>query len=110
MQEGLTTLPPLWRGDGPLILASKSQSRQALLLAAGLGAESVAAEIDERALEDRYLSAGGSLEDLAAQLAQAKALAVSANRPDAYCIGADQTLTLGDRIFHKSRDLGEGAQ
>ena len=110
MQEGLTTLPPLWRGDGPLILASKSQSRQALLLAAGLGAKSVAAEIDERALEDRYLAAGGSLEDLAAELAQAKALAVSANRPDAYCIGADQTLTLGDRIFHKSRDLAEGAQ
>ena len=39
-----------------------------------------------------------------------KPLAVSAIRPDAYCIGADQTLTLEGGIFHKSRDLAEGAQ
>ena len=67
-------------------------------------------EVDERALEDRYLKRGGPLESLALELARAKALAVSAEHPDAYCIGADQTLTLEGRIFHKSRDLAEGAQ
>jgi septum formation protein len=93
-----------------LVLASRSESRRALFTAAGLDAESVAPELDERALEDRYLAGGGSLENVASELARAKALAVSAKRPGAYCIGADQTLTLEGRIFHKSGDLAEGAK
>jgi len=99
--------PPLWREAQPLILASKSGARLALLSAVGLEAEVVAAEIDERALEDRHLAAGGSLESLAGELARAKALAVSAARPAAYCLGADQTLTLEGRIFHKTSDFDE---
>ena len=63
--------------------------------------------MDERALEDRHLARGGSLDSLARELAQAKALAVSAIRPDAYCLGADQTLTLEGRIFHKASHLDE---
>ena len=102
--------PPLWRGADPLVLASRSESRRALFLAAGLEAEIIAPEVDERALEERYLEEGGLIEDIALELARAKALAVSAKRPDAYCIGADQTLTLEGRIFHKSHDLVEGAQ
>ena len=73
--------PPLWRGDGPLVLASRSESRRALLSAAGLDVSSFAPEVDERAAEDRYLAAGGALEGVAAELARAKALAVSAVRP-----------------------------
>jgi septum formation protein len=105
-----TALPPLWRGAGPLILASTSESRRALLTAAGLKVETVAPKVDERAVEDRYLAGDGSLEDLPMKLSEAKALAVSAMRPDAYCIGADQTLTVEGKVFHKSRDLVEGAQ
>jgi septum formation protein len=108
--ERADKLPPLWRGAGPLVLGSGSPSRRALLLAAGLRAEFVAPKVDERALEDRYLGRGGSLENVAAELAEAKAVAVSAERPDAYCIGADQTLTLEGKILHKSRDLAEGAR
>jgi septum formation protein len=92
-----------------LVLASRSESRRALLSAAGLGAEFVAPEVDERLVEDRYLAGRGALESVAIELARAKALAVSAKRPDAYCIGADQTLTLEGRILHKSRNLAEGA-
>jgi septum formation protein len=103
-------LPPLWRGAGPLVLGSGSPSRRALLTAAGLDAECVAPKVDERAAEDRYLARGGLLENVACELAQAKALAVSAERPHAYCIGADQTLTLEGKILHKSRDLAEGAK
>jgi septum formation protein len=91
-------------------LASRSESRRALLSAGGLEAKSVTPEVDERALEDRYLARGGSIESVAVELARAKALAVSAKRPDAYCIGADQTLTLEGRILHKSKDLREAAQ
>jgi septum formation protein len=106
----VTALPPLWRGAGPLVLASRSESRRALLSAAGLEAEFVGPDVDERAVEDRYLTRGGSLEGLALELARAKALAVSTARLDAYCIGADQTLTLEGRILHKSRDFAEAAQ
>jgi septum formation protein len=97
----------LWRAAEPLILASKSPGRRALLSAVGLDAEVAAAEVDERALEDQHLAHGGSLESLARELAQAKALAVSAVRPEAYCLGADQTLTLEGRILHKASDLDE---
>jgi septum formation protein len=103
-------LPRLWRAADPLVLASRSESRRALLSAAGLEAESVSPDVDERVVENRYLAAEGSLENVALELAQAKALAVSTMRPDAYCIGADQTLTLEGRILHKSSDFTEAAQ
>ena len=110
MQEVPTTLAPIWRGAASLVLASSSESRRALLSAAGLDAEVVAPGVDERALEERHLARGGSLESLAAELACAKALAVSAKRLDAYCIGADQTLTFEGRVLHKASDFAEAAQ
>jgi septum formation protein len=116
MGEGLiltptaTRRPALWRGGGPLILASRSSSRRALLTAAGLEIEVVAPEVDERELESRHFAAGGSLDGLAGVLARAKALAVSALRPEAYCLGADQTLALKGRVMHKPRDFAEAAE
>jgi septum formation protein len=103
-------LPPIWRGAGPLILASKSRSRLALLSAAGIDAEVVGADVDERAFEDQLLGEGRLFESLAIELARAKALAVSALWPQAYCLGADQTLTLEGRVIHKSRDFTQATQ
>ena len=100
----------LWASGEPLILASRSESRRALLISAGIDAEVQAADVDERACEQRYFAAGGSPPGLAGVLAEAKALAVSALRPEAYCLGADQTLTLEDRLLHKPRDLDEAAR
>jgi septum formation protein len=100
----------LWRGPRPLVLASKSRARLALMSAVGLEAEVIAAEVDERVVEERHFARGGSIESLACELAQAKALAVSAIRPDAYCLGADQTLTLDGRIFHKASDFDQAAR
>jgi septum formation protein len=102
--------PVLWAGAEPLVLASKSASRRALLAACGLGVETMAPDVDERAVEERYLSSGGALDGLAVELARAKALAASASRPGAYCLAADQTLTVGQRILHKARDRREAAQ
>jgi septum formation protein len=110
MRQVPTTLPPIWRGADPLVLASRSESRRALLSAAGLDAEFVAPEVDERTLEDGHLARGGPLEGVAPELARAKAFAVSAKRPDAYCIGADQTVTFEGRILHKASNFGEAAQ
>jgi septum formation protein len=44
-------------------------------------------------------------DELALILAEAKALDVSARSPDAVVIGADQTLSLDDRVFHKPADM-----
>src|SRR5436190_8316136 len=89
----------LWRGKYPLILASQSRTRQALLANAGIEFEAVAAEIDERvAQEASGLSIPG---DIAALLAREKALSVSTRRPGNFVIGADQTLALGTRLFTK---------
>jgi septum formation protein len=110
VREARTASPPIWRGAAPLVLGSRSESRRALLSAAGLEAEFIAPDVDERAVEDGYLARGGSVDNVALELAQAKALATSADRPDAYCIGADQTLTLEGGILHKSRDFAEAAQ
>ena len=89
----------LWRGKNPLILASQSRARQTLLAGAGIGFEAVAAEIDERAVQEASgLSIPG---DIAALLAREKALSVSRRRPGHFVIGADQTLALGTRLFAK---------
>src|SRR5205809_7969373 len=39
--------------------------------------------------------------EIALHLAQAKARAVSAAKPNCYVVGADQTLALGERMFNK---------
>jgi septum formation protein len=93
---------PLWRGTAPLLLASKSAARRALLEAAKLPFEILGVEIDERALE-----ADGPRDrpdGVARLLAREKALAGSRLRPDALVIGADQTLALGGESFHKPAD------
>lgn len=87
-----------------LILASQSQTRKALLQQAGLLFTAVPATLDERALEEATLAAGGDGRDVALLLAQRKALTVSAAHPGAIVIGADQTLSLGTELLHKPSD------
>ncbi len=89
----------IWCGKDPLVLASQSRARQMLLGNAGLPFEAIPADIDERAVQEKsgLLKPG----EIAALLAQEKALFVSAKMPDRYVIGADQTLALGQRLFSK---------
>ena len=87
-----------------LILASQSQTRKALLEQAGLRFSAVAAQLDERALEQGVIDAGGDGRDVALLLAQRKAAAVSASHSGALVIGADQTLSLGASLLHKPVD------
>lgn len=106
----VSTQALLWRAEVPLILASKSAARRAMLEAAGLHPEVMSVDVEERALEESFLLEGGRPDKLAAALAEAKALAASRTRPDAYCLGADQTLALGDSLLHKPRDVAEAAR
>jgi septum formation protein len=98
----------LWRGKSPLILASQSRARQALLTNAGISFEAVTAEIDERAVQQASgLSAPG---EIASLLAREKALSVSARQPGKFVIGADQTLALGERLFSKPAGRAQAAE
>ncbi len=92
-----------------LILASSSPFRKALLVNAGLDVEAVAADVDERSLEAPFRNSGVSPEDVALVLAEAKAIDVSERRPGKLVLGCDQTLSLGDEVFHKPTDM-EGAR
>jgi len=99
----------LWQSDLPLILASKSAARKALLTAAGLPFESIDANVDERALEADFLVEKAGAGKVALVLARAKALAVSVLKPGHLVIGADQVLNLEGRLFAKPKDLTEAA-
>ncbi len=98
----------LWRGKHPLVLASQSLTRQALLANAGIDFEAVAAELDERAVQQASgLLAPG---DIAGLLAREKALSVSSRQPGKYVIGADQTLAQGERLFSKPAGRPQAAE
>ncbi len=88
-----------------LILASKSPFRSAILKNAGIVFSTESADIDERAVEAPLYKSGATPQEVAQVLAEAKALSVSENHPDVVVIGCDQTLSLGDQIFHKPVDM-----
>lgn len=88
----------------PLVLASASAARAAMLTAAGLAFETQAAAVDEEAVKAAMRAAGAAVPDIAMALAELKARRVSARRPGAFVIGADQMLTLGNAAFDKPAD------
>lgn len=93
---------PLWLSAEPIVLASKSVVRRAMLESAGLPVEVDPAQVDERALEAR--AGVGHPGEVAQLLAREKARVVSARAGRRFVVGADQTLALGDRRFTKPAD------
>jgi len=92
-----------------LILASSSPFRRTLMENAGLAFEAHTAQIDERAIEAPLEKNGASPDDVALVLARAKAREVSGRFPGALVIGSDQTMSLGDIVFHKPKDMADAA-
>jgi len=90
---------PFWLADEPLVLASKSAIRHAILRDARIPVAVEPADIDERGIEQR--SAKEDAGELAAVLACEKAWTVAARFPGRLVLGADQTLALGERRFSK---------
>lgn len=83
-----------------LVLASQSASRRAMLTAASVPFEAVAAYVDEDAAKASL--AHLSPRDLADALAELKALKVSAMMPGAMVLGSDSIVALADgRILDK---------
>lgn len=91
-----------------LILASKSQSRRAMLDAAGVGYESIPADLDERALEAGLV--GAVPEAVALALAKAKALAVSREQPSRLVLGSDSLVDVAGRRFDKPANREDAAE
>lgn len=89
----------------PLVLASKSAIRRAMLEAAGLDHEAVPAGIDETPVK----AGAREPEALALELAGAKAAAVSAGRLDDWVIGSDSVVSVDGRMFDKPADRGQAA-
>jgi septum formation protein len=91
--------------EPPLILASASTARRAVLEAAGLRFEAIAAAVDEAAIKESARAEGYPAADAAMMLAEAKARRIAARRPEALVIGSDQMLVLEDRWFDKPESI-----
>jgi septum formation protein len=88
--------------NAPLILASASPRRLALLEQIGIAPDTVdPAAVDETA-QRRELPA-----QLAARLGMEKATAVAARHPDTFVLGADTVVACGRRILPKPEDAAE---
>lgn len=90
----------------PIVLASASASRQAMLKSAGVVFTALPAAIDERAAETK-LAKNAAPEDLASSLAEMKARNVAPKAGGRIILAADQLLVCGGRIFHKPASAAE---
>lgn len=89
--------------DDILILASKSAARQAMLRLAGVAFSVQVADVDEDALKRPGVDAA----ELAIELAELKALAVSSQHGGTWVLGADQTLAFDGGLMSKARSRDE---
>lgn len=90
-----------------LLLASSSPIRRAMLDAAGVEHEALAAGVDEAAVKAKL---GDDPRPLALELAKAKAEAISAQRPDQWVIGSDSVVSVGGRMFDKPASRDDAAE
>lgn len=106
MSMAATNDPP------PLILASTSAVRRAMLSNAGVPHDAMAPNVDEDELKIALKAEGASPRALADALAETKAVKISRRAPGALVLGADQVLALPDgTMFDKPADrAGAAAQ
>ncbi|TAL79173.1 MAG: septum formation inhibitor Maf [Beijerinckiaceae bacterium] len=97
----------LWLSNAPLILASSSKMRQALLAAAAIPFEAIPSSVDERALEASLRAKNAGADEIAPCLAQAKAASVAERKPGRLVLGADQILVFAGRVFSKPATIAD---
>jgi septum formation protein len=95
--------------DFHLLLASASVVRAGVLAAVGLNVTAEPARIDEETLRQSLAAEGVSPRDQADRLAEAKALKLSARRPDILVLGCDQILDLDGAVLAKPTSRGDAA-
>ena len=94
---------------GPIILASKSAARRAVLTGADVPFEVMVAGVDEDAVKTSMLAEGATARDVADALAEIKALKVSQSQ-SGFVIGSDQTLEFEGRLYDKVTSLEAAAE
>ncbi|MBY0336197.1 MAG: Maf family protein [Acetobacteraceae bacterium] len=100
----------MMRDDAPpLILASGSATRRALLERAGLRFAVKVPRVDEAALKEGAQAEGLTAGEAAILLADAKAARIARRHPDAVVLGADQILVCEGRWFDKPEGM-DGAR
>ena len=92
------------------LLASASPSRAGVLRAAAVPFAAAPAGIGEDHLKSELLAAGKNANEIAAALAEAKALQVSRLHPDALVLGADQALEFDGELISKCADMAAARQ
>ena len=89
-----------------IILASGSQSRRAVLTAAGIEADTIKPNVDEDAAKASFRASDMKVRDQAMQLAELKSVKISMREPG-LVIGCDQMLSLDGEAFNKPVDLAD---
>jgi len=93
-----------------LILASQSASRRAMLDAAGIAYRAVSAPIDEAAIKQAMLADQAPARDIAARLAELKAIRAAATAPSDIVIGGDSVFVLANgEVLDKPIDRADAA-
>ena len=82
-----------------IVLASQSESRRAMLSAAGVPFEALSPGVDEEAAKEALRADGLDARALADALAELKALRVSRRVPGGLVLGCDQTLSLDEGMM-----------
>ena len=107
-------LPPQlgWMDEQPLLLASASETRMAMLVDAGLPVVVSPSDVDESIIKQQIKGQSGAAAEAAASLALEKASSVSRAYPGQITVGADQILVLqgdqGDELwFDKPENRGQ---
>lgn len=88
-------------------MASESISRKQLLEAAGVSFMAVGSNIDEDVIKNAFRGQVNRVEELALELARAKADVISQRFPYCYVLGADQILECDGELYDKPKSLDE---
>lgn len=89
----------------PLLLASSSETRLALLRAAGVEVTAHPARIDEETIRRALEAEGAHPRDIADALAEMKARKLAERNPTALVLGCDQVLEFDHRAWGKPENL-----
>lgn len=85
----------------PVILASQSASRRAMLDAAGVDYRALPAHVDEASVKQALLAEKQTPRAIADALAELKSVKISRQNPQNLVIGSDSIVSMGDRLFDK---------
>ena len=94
-------------GNGRIVLASTSSTRQRMLQASGVPFVVEAPRVDEHEFKLGLDAQGASAAEIAEVLAEAKAVGVSRRKPGLMVVGADQVLQCGNRRYDKPADRAD---